>query len=351
MTACCATPAATCTAAWRMRCRRSTPISRRTSPPPSPITWPRPGARRRPRRCWLEAARRAVGTSALTEATRLLRRGLDAAHALEASPGRTRLELALRGLLGPALMALNGPGAAETREHYERSYALCQTLEEEPGAFPALLGLVARLGRFPHHAGALRLAARARAGGRRSRHPAAGASLQLGELLPSRRLRPVLRAYRGRARRVRRGGLAPPRPALRQPRRPRLRAWRARHGALDAGKGEGGRGEPPRIARLGAAPRPSRQHDAQHGLRPHLPRHAPGPCGGVRGRRGADRAHRRARLRRPRGQGPHLSRLGAGRAGGPGGRAPPAAGGLRAAEGYRHQRGFPDLCLPATPRR
>ncbi len=91
-------------------------------------------------RCWLEAARRAVGGSALTEATRLLRRGLAAVATLEASPERAGLEVELLGLLGPALMALSGPGAAETYEHYERSYALCQGLPEAPAHFPLYWG-------------------------------------------------------------------------------------------------------------------------------------------------------------------------------------------------------------------
>ncbi len=91
-------------------------------------------------RLWLEAGRRALEASALTEATRLLRRGLAAIATVEPSPDRNRLEVELLGLLGPALMSLSGPGAADTCEHYERSYALCQTLDEEPAHFPLYWG-------------------------------------------------------------------------------------------------------------------------------------------------------------------------------------------------------------------
>ncbi|WP_158744436.1 AAA family ATPase [Acidisphaera sp. L21] len=90
--------------------------------------------------CWVEAGRRAVATSAITEASRLLRRGLAAVEATAASPERAKLEVELLALLGPVLMALNGPGAAETREHYDRSYELCRSLAEEPAHFPLYWG-------------------------------------------------------------------------------------------------------------------------------------------------------------------------------------------------------------------
>ncbi|MEJ1977087.1 MAG: AAA family ATPase [Acetobacteraceae bacterium] len=89
---------------------------------------------------WLEAGRQSLATSALMEATRLLRRGLAALETAAPGPEVTTLQLELLGLLGPALMALHGPGAAETQKHYERSYALCQTLPEEASHFPLYWG-------------------------------------------------------------------------------------------------------------------------------------------------------------------------------------------------------------------
>jgi class 3 adenylate cyclase/predicted ATPase len=98
------------------------------------------GQMRRAAGFWLEAGRQSLGTSALMEATRLLRRGLAALETAAPGPDVTTLQLELLGLLGPALMALHGPGAAETQKHYERSYALCQTMPEEPSHFPLYWG-------------------------------------------------------------------------------------------------------------------------------------------------------------------------------------------------------------------
>ena len=98
------------------------------------------GQMRRAATFWLEAGRQSLSTSALMEATRLLRRGLAALETAAPGPDVTTLQLELLGLLGPALMALHGPGAAETQKHYERSYALCQTLPEEASHFPLYWG-------------------------------------------------------------------------------------------------------------------------------------------------------------------------------------------------------------------
>lgn len=91
-------------------------------------------------RWWEEAARKALGASALLEATRLLRRGLDALA--QAAPGtaRTQLELEMLGLLGPALMTLKGHGADETRAHYDRAVDMCRALPDETSHFPLYWG-------------------------------------------------------------------------------------------------------------------------------------------------------------------------------------------------------------------
>jgi class 3 adenylate cyclase/predicted ATPase len=89
---------------------------------------------------WQEAARRSLARSALTEATRLLRRGLAALQKVPASPRVHTLRLELSGLLGPALMALRGPGAPETQELYNTAHNLARQLPEDPSHYPIYWG-------------------------------------------------------------------------------------------------------------------------------------------------------------------------------------------------------------------
>ncbi len=89
---------------------------------------------------WLEAARRSLARSALTEATRMLRRGLAGLERLPASRHVLDLRVALMALLGPALIALRGPGAAETQELYANAYALCNDMAEAKSHFPIYWG-------------------------------------------------------------------------------------------------------------------------------------------------------------------------------------------------------------------
>jgi class 3 adenylate cyclase len=89
---------------------------------------------------WLEAARRSLARSALTEATRLLKRGLDALEKLPVSDPVRRLRLQMSGLLGPALIGLKGPGSAEAQALYASAYALCSEIPEEPSHFPIYWG-------------------------------------------------------------------------------------------------------------------------------------------------------------------------------------------------------------------
>jgi predicted ATPase len=85
---------------------------------------------------WLEAARRSLARSALTEATRLLRRGLDALQKLPASARVLDYQLTLSALLGPALIALKGPASFEAQELYASAYALSDLLPEHRLQFP-----------------------------------------------------------------------------------------------------------------------------------------------------------------------------------------------------------------------
>jgi hypothetical protein len=81
---------------------------------------------------WLEAGRRSLARSALTEATRLLRRGLEALERLPPVRANLSLRLELSGLLGPALIGLRGPGSPEAQELYAKAYAMCREVPEEP---------------------------------------------------------------------------------------------------------------------------------------------------------------------------------------------------------------------------
>jgi class 3 adenylate cyclase/predicted ATPase len=89
---------------------------------------------------WLEAARRSLARSALTEATRLLKRGLAALEKLPLSDAVRRLRLQMSGLLGPALIGLKGPGSPETQALYASAYTLCSAMPEEPSHFPIYWG-------------------------------------------------------------------------------------------------------------------------------------------------------------------------------------------------------------------
>jgi predicted ATPase len=84
---------------------------------------------------WTEAARRSLKRSALTEATRLLRRGIGSL-----GDGWTELRLQLTALLGPALIGLNGPKSTEARHLYESAALLCQALPENAAFFPIYWG-------------------------------------------------------------------------------------------------------------------------------------------------------------------------------------------------------------------
>ena len=92
-------------------------------------------------RHWEDAARRSLDRSAMAEASRLLRRGIAALRAAEPTPARRHLLLRLKTLLGPALIAVNGAGSAETQAVYDAALALCRELPEDASHFPIYWGL------------------------------------------------------------------------------------------------------------------------------------------------------------------------------------------------------------------
>jgi class 3 adenylate cyclase/predicted ATPase len=89
---------------------------------------------------WLEAARRSLARNALTEATRLLKRGIDALEKLPIGDTVRRARVELSGLLGPALIGLRGPGSPQAQTLYADAYALCSEMPEEPSHFPIYWG-------------------------------------------------------------------------------------------------------------------------------------------------------------------------------------------------------------------
>lgn len=89
---------------------------------------------------WLEAARRSLRRSALLEAVRLLRRGLAAADSLHDEEARAEHRLQFMALLGPALIALRGPGSSETQELYAQAYAAVADRDEAQHYFPLAWG-------------------------------------------------------------------------------------------------------------------------------------------------------------------------------------------------------------------
>ncbi len=89
---------------------------------------------------WLEAARRSLNRSALTEATRLLQRGLAALERLPPSAAQTDLRLRLLALLGPVVIGLRGPGSADAQELYAGAYQLCREAAEDIAHFPIYWG-------------------------------------------------------------------------------------------------------------------------------------------------------------------------------------------------------------------
>lgn len=92
---------------------------------------------------WLEAGRRGLGRGALLEATRLLRRALDALdRADEGAATREAQErrLEILSLLGPACISLHGPKSAETQQVYSEAFELAQQLPESTAHFPVYWG-------------------------------------------------------------------------------------------------------------------------------------------------------------------------------------------------------------------
>ena len=91
-------------------------------------------------RLWLQAGRLSLAQSAIVEAVHHLRRGLDALDELPDVKEFKALHLQLLIHLGPALIALHGPGSKEVEEIYSQGYELCRSLPESRDHFPVYWG-------------------------------------------------------------------------------------------------------------------------------------------------------------------------------------------------------------------
>ena len=82
-------------------------------------------------------SRRSANAEAVAHTTRCL----DLLSAVPDALERARLELAIRMLLGPALIATKGYGALEVQQTYARARELCDRVEDRTRMFPVLRGL------------------------------------------------------------------------------------------------------------------------------------------------------------------------------------------------------------------
>jgi class 3 adenylate cyclase/predicted ATPase len=90
---------------------------------------------------WQRAGERAVQRSANAEAISHLTKGLELLTALPDTPERSRQELSLRTVLGPALIATKGNAAPEVEQTYARAVELCRQTGDPSQLFPVLFGL------------------------------------------------------------------------------------------------------------------------------------------------------------------------------------------------------------------
>jgi class 3 adenylate cyclase/tetratricopeptide (TPR) repeat protein len=90
---------------------------------------------------WLQAGKNAALRSANLEAIAHLRRGIELTRRLPAEEGRDRSELDLQLLLGPCLIATQGPAASEAVETFARARELCERLGKPPEYLQVLFWL------------------------------------------------------------------------------------------------------------------------------------------------------------------------------------------------------------------
>jgi predicted ATPase len=92
-------------------------------------------------RQWLIAGRRSVQQASNLEAIAHLEKALDALRNLPETTSRQEQELAVRIVLGPAILAVKGWSSAEAHKNYERARALSGQSADTPEAFAAVWGI------------------------------------------------------------------------------------------------------------------------------------------------------------------------------------------------------------------
>ncbi len=90
---------------------------------------------------WRRAGELAMQRLALPEALAFLRHALERVPGLPASPDRDRLELDIRTLLGPAIVAHRGWAAPEVFKALEPAWQLNQALDDREASIPVLHGI------------------------------------------------------------------------------------------------------------------------------------------------------------------------------------------------------------------
>jgi predicted ATPase/class 3 adenylate cyclase len=90
---------------------------------------------------WLIAGRKAVQQASNLEGITYLERALDGFNSLPSTDARKKQELAVRMVLGPALLAIKGWASREAYENYERARVLCDQFTDAPEMFATLWGI------------------------------------------------------------------------------------------------------------------------------------------------------------------------------------------------------------------
>ncbi len=89
---------------------------------------------------WLQAGKRAMQRSAIHEAPNHLHRGLQVLESLPESQLNLERRLQFLVLLGPALIALKGPGSTEVEDLYAAALDICKRVPEAPSHFAIYWG-------------------------------------------------------------------------------------------------------------------------------------------------------------------------------------------------------------------
>ena len=92
-------------------------------------------------RYWLQAGRKAAQRSANIEAIAHLQKGLKALAAMPEGAQRDRIELDFAMVLGPSLIATQGPAGADAMPLFKRARELCVQLGDPPGSLQVMFWL------------------------------------------------------------------------------------------------------------------------------------------------------------------------------------------------------------------